>query len=137
MVLDKLPPWSLKARYLEDSSNQYDNDVRLPLVKESKRSQTATANKKLTSSKQLFVSTRLIADKLPPNFSKVRHLKDSSDQNDNDVRLLSMRRNKKVKTKAAINKKPVNSKLLSVSTKLTLRIRQDVKAKKVFILNTS
>lgn len=48
-----------------------------------------------------------------------------------------MKRNKKVKTKAAINEKLVNAKLLFVSTKLTLRIGQDVKAKKVFILNTS
>lgn len=45
-----------------------------------------------------------------------------------------MKRRKKLKIKAA-NKKSANNKLLLGLTKLFLEIRQDIRAKKVLILN--
>lgn len=47
-----------------------------------------------------------------------------------------MKENQKLKTEAAKGE-PVNSKLLLTLTQLTLKIRQDIKAKKILILNIS
>ena len=83
----------------------------------------------------LLVSPKLVQDELPPGSPKARSLEDSSDQDDNDVRLPPLRADKGPKTTAA-NEKPASKKLLLASTKLALRIGQDMRAKKVFILKT-
>ena len=103
----------------------------------SKRPRTAAANGKLASGKQLSaVLTKLIQDELSPGAPEARHLKASSNQDNDNVRLPPVRENKRPRTEAA-NGKPVSGKLLSVSTKLALEIGEDVRAKKVFTLNTS
>ena len=96
---------------------------------------TAAANEKPASGKLLSASTKLIQDELPPGSPEARSLKDSSKQDDNDVRLPSVRADKGPKT-AAANGKLASGKLSSVSTKLTLGIGQDVRAKKVLTLKT-
>lgn len=79
---------------------------------------------------------KLVQDKQPPGVPETRHFEDSNNQNDNDVKLLPVRGKKGLRIEAA-NKKPVSSKLLLALTKLALKIRQNVRAKKVIILNTS
>ena len=96
---------------------------------------TAAANRKPASGKLSSALTKLVQDELPPGFSKARSFVDSSDQDDNDVRLTPLRAGKGSKTTTA-NEKPVNGKLLLALTKLTLRIRQDIRAKKVLTLKT-
>ena len=96
---------------------------------------TAAANGKPASGKLLSASTKLVKDELPPGSPEARSLEDSSDQDDNNVRLSPVRAGKRPRT-AAANGKPANSKLLSASTKLALGIGQDVKAKKVLTLKT-
>lgn len=66
---------------------------------------------------------------------EARHLEAVSNQDDDDVRLLPVKKNKKPRTEAT-NGKPMSGKLLSTLTKLVLGIREDVKAKKVLTLNT-
>ena len=95
----------------------------------------AAANEKPASSKLLSASTKLVQDELLPGSPEARSLKNSSDQDDNDVRLSTMKAGKGPKT-TTTNRKPVSGKLSSASTKLTLGIRQDIKAKKVLILKT-
>ena len=52
--------WLFKSgRSLEDSSNQDNNNVRLPPVRAGKRLTTVTANRKLASSKLSSASTKL------------------------------------------------------------------------------
>ena len=96
---------------------------------------TATANGKPVSSKLSSASPKLVQDKLPPSSLEARSLEDSSDQDDDDVKLPPMRVGKGPKT-AAANEKLASGKLLSASTKLALGIGQDVRAKKVLILKT-
>ena len=79
-------------------------------------------------------STKLVQNKLLPGSSKARSLKNSSDEDDDDVRLSPIRIDKKPRTSAA-NGKPASGKLLLASTKLFLGIGQDVRAKKLFTLN--
>ena len=129
-------PNSLKARYLEDNSNKNDNNGRLPLVKIDEGLKGAVVNKKPATGKLLLVSKKLIKDELLPGSLEVRSFEDSSNQDDNDVRLLPVRVGKKSKTVTA-NGKPASSKLLLASTKLVLEIEQDVRAKKVFTLKMS
>lgn len=59
LVQDKLPFASPKARSPENSSNQDDGNVRLPLLRVSKGSRTPTANGKPESSKLSLASTKL------------------------------------------------------------------------------
>ena len=96
---------------------------------------TIAANEKPVSGKLWLVSTKLVQDELPLGSSKDGSLEDSSDQDDNDVKLPFMKEGKRLGT-ASVNGKPVSGKLLSTSTKLALGIRQDVKANNIFILKT-
>ena len=96
---------------------------------------TAAANGKPASGKLSLTSPNLVQDKLPPVSPETRSLEDSNDQNDDDIRLPPMRAGKGPKT-ATANGKPASGKLLSISTKLALRIGQDVRAKKVLTLKT-
>ena len=109
-----------------------DHDI----TKAGKEPRTAAANGKPVSGKLSLVSTKLVQDELPPGSPKARTLEDSSDQNDNDVRLPLVKANIGLKT-AAANGKLVNGKLSSASTKLALKIGQDVRAKKLLTLKTS
>ena len=59
LVQDELLPGSLEARSLEDSSDQDDDDVTLPLVRAGKGPRTAAANGKPASGKLLSASTKL------------------------------------------------------------------------------
>ena len=128
-------PDSPEARHLEEGSDQVDNDVRLPPVRAGKGPKTTAANGKPASGKLLSASTKLVQDKLSPGSSEARSLEDSSDQDDDDVRLSPMRVGKGPRTTAA-NGKPASGKLSSASTKLALGIGQDVRAKKVLTLKT-
>ena len=101
----------------------------------SKGSKTAATNEKPPRGKLLSALTKLVQDELLPNFPETRSLKDSSNQDDNDVKLPPMRMGKGPRTSAA-NEKPASGKLLSTSTKLTLGIGQGVRAKKVLTLKT-
>lgn len=99
----------------------------------SKKSKTAIINKKLRSSKSLSASIKLIQDELLPNFSKVKNFENNFNLVDNNVKLLLVNENKWLKNKATI-RKLASDKLSSISIKFILRIRQDVRAKKVLIL---
>ena len=96
---------------------------------------TAATNGKPASGKLLSASTKLVQDELPPGSPEARSLEDSSNQNDNDVKLPLVNAGKGPRT-AAANGKPANGKLSSASTKLALGIGQDVRAKKVLTLKT-
>ena len=96
---------------------------------------TTAANEKPVSGKLSSASTKLVQDKLPLGFPEARSLEDSSNQDDNNIRLPPVRVGKGPKT-ATANGKPVSGKLSSVSTKLTLGIGQDMRAKKVLTLKT-
>ena len=96
---------------------------------------TAAANGKPASSKLSSASTKLVQDELPPDCPEVKSLEDSSNQDDDDVRLPPVRVGKAPRT-AAANGKPASGKLSSASTKLALGIGQDVRAKKVLTLKT-
>ena len=111
----------MKARHLEKSSDQDDNDVRLPPVRAGKGPRTAAANEKPASGKLLSASTKLVYDELPPSSPEAKSLEDSSDQNDNHVKLSPVRAGKGPRTTAA-NGKPASGKLSSASTKLALGI---------------
>ena len=65
---------------------------------------TAAANGKSASGKLLSASTKLVQDKLPPSSLKAKNLEDSSDQDNNDVRLLLVRVGKGPRTAAANGK---------------------------------
>ena len=80
-----------------------------------------------------MTSTKLVQDELPPFSPEAKSLDNSSDQDDNDVRLLFVRADKRPRI-ATANGKPASGKLLSALTKLALGIWQDVRAKKVLIL---
>ena len=105
-------------------------------MKASKRPKTATTNEKPVSSKLLLASTKLVPDELLPSSSKVRSLENSSNQNDNDIRLPLLRADKRLRT-TATNGKPVSGKLSLTLTKLPLRISSDVKGKKILTLKIS
>ena len=96
----------------------------------------AAANGKPASSKLLSASTKLVQDELPFGFPEARSLEDSSDQDDDDVKLPPLKAGKGPRTIAA-NGKPVSSKLLLASTKLALGIGQDMRAKKILTLKIS
>ena len=96
---------------------------------------TAAANGKPASDKLLLASTNLVQDELSLGSTEARSLEDSSDQDDDDIRLPPVRAGKGPKT-AAANGKPASGKLSSASTKLALGIGQDVRAKKVLTLKT-
>ena len=96
---------------------------------------TAAANGKPASGKLLSASTKLVQDELPPGSPDARSLEDSSNQDDNDLRLPLVRAGKGPRI-AAANEKPASGKLSLALTKLALGIGQDVRAKKVLILKT-
>ena len=96
---------------------------------------TTAANGKPASGKLLLASTKLVQDEPLPNSPEAGSLENSSNQNDNDFRLPSMRVDKEPRT-AIANRKLANGKLSSPSTKLALQIGQDMRAKKVFTLKT-
>ena len=100
-----------------------------------KRLRTVVANRKPASGKLLSASTKLVQDELLPGSQEARSLEDSSNQDDNNIRLLLMRAGKRLRTTAA-NEKPASSKLSSGSTKLALGIGKDMKVKKVLTLKT-
>lgn len=131
--MNELPPDSLEARYFEKSSNQNDNDVRLLSMRVDKRPKIVATNEKPASGKLLSTSIKLVQDKLLPGFLKAKNLKNSSDQDDNNIRLPPVRADKGPRTTIA-NRKPGNGKLSLVLTKLVIRIGQDVWTKKVLIL---
>ena len=83
----------------------------------------------------MSASTKLVQDELLPDSLEARILEDSSDQDDNNVKLPPVRAGKGPRT-AAANGKPASGKLSSASTKLALEIGQDVRAKKVLTLKT-
>ena len=95
----------------------------------------ATGNRILASGKLLLASTKLVQDKLPPGSLEAKSREDSSDQDDNNIRLPSVRAGKGPKTTAA-NGKLVSNKLSSASTKFFLRIEQDERHKKIPTLKT-
>ena len=96
---------------------------------------TATANGKPASGKLLLASTKMVQDKLLPGSLEARSLKNSSEQDDNNVKLSPIKAGKGPRT-AAANEKPASGKLLLALTKLALGFGQDVRAKKVFTLKT-
>ena len=96
---------------------------------------TVAANEKPTSSKLLSASTKLVQNELPPGFPEARSFEDSSNQNEDDVRLPPVKAGKGSKT-SIVNGKLASSKLALASTKLALGIGQDVSAKKVLTLKT-
>lgn len=104
-------------------------------MRASKRPRTAAANRKPANGKLSLALIKLVQNELLSGFPKAKSSKDSSNKDDNNTKLLSMRVGKKPKTVVA-NEKPASGKLLLVSTKLALRIRQDVRAKKIFTLKT-
>ena len=104
-------------------------------MRAAKRPRTAAANGKPASCKLSLTSTKLVQDELPPGSPKARSLEDSSDQNDNVVKLPPVKMGKRPRT-AAANGKPVSGKLLSTLNKLALGIGQDVRAKKILTLKT-
>ena len=75
-----------------------------------KKPKTAAANKKPTSGKLSSASTKLVQDELPLGSLEARGLEDSSEQDDDNVRLLPVRPVKRPRTIAA-NRKPVSGKL--------------------------
>ena len=80
------------------------------------------ANGKPANGKLLLVLTKLVQDELLSGSPKAKSLEDSSNQDDNNIRLPPVRVGKGPRTTAA-NEKPTSGKLLLVSTKLALRIR--------------
>ena len=134
-IEDELQPNSLEARHLEEGSEQDDNDIRLPLVRVGKGPRTIVANGKRANSKLSLILTKLVEDELLLDFLEARNLKDSNNKDDNNIKLSLVRSDKRPKTTAA-NGKPASSKLSSVLTRLTLRMGQDVRAKKVLTLKT-
>ena len=68
---------------------------------------TTAANGKPASGKLLSVSPKLVQDELPPSSPEAKSLEDSSDQDDDNVRLPPVRAGKKLRT-AAANGKPAN-----------------------------
>ena len=100
-----------------------------------KELKTAAANGKPPSGKLLLALTKLVEDELPPGSLEVRSFEDSSDQDNNDVKIPPLRAGKGPRT-AAANRKPASGKLSLASTKLALGIGQDVRAKKVLTLKT-
>ena len=75
-----------------------------------KRPRIAAANGKPASGKLLLASIKLIQNELPPGSPETRSLGDSSNQDDDDVRLPPIKVGKGAKTSAA-NGKPASSKL--------------------------
>ena len=104
-------------------------------MRASKGPRTIVANGKPASGKLSSTLTKLVQDELPLDSPEARSLEDSSNKDDNDVRLPPVRAGKGPKT-AAANGKPASGKLSSISSKLALGIGQDVRAKKVLILKT-
>ena len=100
-----------------------------------KGSRTVVANGKLASGKLLLASTKLVQNELLPGSPEAKSHENSSDQDNNDVRLPPVRAGKRPRTTAA-NGKPASGKLSSASTKLALGIGQDMRAKKVLTLKT-
>lgn len=100
-----------------------------------KNSKTAAANEKLASGKLLLASTKLVQDQLPLGSLKAKSCEDSSNQDDNHVKLPPMKAGKEPRTAVAIEKS-ASRKLLSTSTNFVLEIGQNVRAKKVFTLKT-
>lgn len=96
---------------------------------------TTAANEKMTSSKLSLAITKLVQDKLLSSYLEVRSLKNSNNQDDNNARLLFIKVGKGLKAIVA-NRKLANSNLLLILTKLSLGIRQEIRAKKVLILKT-
>lgn len=82
---------------------------------------TTAANVKPATSKLLLELTKLVQDELPPGSPEVRILENSCDQDNNNVRLLSVTAGKRPKT-ATANGKPASDKLSLASTKVTLKI---------------
>lgn len=87
-----------------------------------KKSKTIAANRKLVSGKLLLTTTKSVQNELLHIFPEAKSLKDSSNLNDNNIGLPSIRIDREPKT-AAANKKLASSKLLSTLTKYTLEIR--------------
>lgn len=135
-IEDDLSPDSPEARHLKDGNNQDDNDIKLPPVRANKGTKTTAANRKPANNKLLSASTKLVQDKLPLGSLEARSLEDSSGQDENDIRLPLVKACKRPRTVDA-DRKPANSKLLSVLTKFAFRLRQDIRAKKVLTLKTS
>lgn len=79
-------------------------------MKVDKGSKTTAANEKLANGKLSLASTKLVQEKLAPGSPKARSLKNSSDQDYNNVRLLLVRANKGPKT-SAVNEKLASNKL--------------------------
>lgn len=90
----------------------------------------------MVNDKLFLASIKLVQDKLLSGSPEARNLENSSDQDDNNIRLLPLKKSKKLKIET-INEKSANSKLSSILTKLALKIKQDIEIKKVFILKTS
>ena len=101
----------------------------------SKGPRTAAANAKPASGKLSSASSKLVQNELSPGSPEAVSLENNSNQDDDDVKLPPMREGKGPRI-AAAKGKPAKGKLLSTSTKLGLRIRQDVRTKKVFTLKT-
>lgn len=121
--------------HFKKGSNQNDNNVRLPTIKADKRPRAIAANEKLTNNKLLLASTKLVQDKLLFNSAEAKSVKNSSNHDDNDIRLLPIRVGKWPMI-AAANRKAANSKLLLALTKLGLGIGQDMIVKKIITLKT-
>lgn len=85
-----------------------------------------------------MVSTKLIQDKLLVLLGsrEAKNLQDNNNQDDNYIKLPSVKGNKRPKTEATKGEL-VNSKLLIALIKFALKIRQDIRAKKILTLNTS
>lgn len=86
------------------------------------------ANGKLANGKLSLASTKLIQNKLLPGYMEARIPEENSNQDNNNIKLLFMKVDKKPRTAAA------NKKLAGGNS---LEIRQDMRAKKVLTLKTS
>ena len=96
----------------------------------SKRPRIAATNEKPVSSKLSSVLTKLVQNELLLGSLETKSLEDSSNKDDNNIKLPPVRVGKKLRTIAA-NRKPASDKLSLKLTKLALRIGEDMKAKKV------
>lgn len=83
-----------------------------------------------------MVLIKLVYDKVLLNSPQVKSLENSNNQDNNNIKLLLEKKNKKSRTKA-INRKPASDKLLPISTKFAWKNGKYMRAKKIFTLKTS
>lgn len=110
-----------EVRHFKESSNQDNNNIKLLPVRADKGPMIATIDEKLASTKSSLTLTQLVQDELLLGSLEARNLEESSNQDDNYVRLSPVKASKRPKI-SVTNRKPISGKLLSASTKLALEM---------------